>query len=62
MSGNFYNLIMATVPEFYSGDSGEFTIPKDRFLQYTEDHIKDEFESLDEDAITKLKALYQLQG
>ena len=57
MSGNFYNLIMATVPEFYSGDSGEFTIPKDRFLQYTEDHIKDEFESLDEDAITKLKAL-----
>ena len=43
MSGNFYNLIMATVPEFYSGDSGEFTIPKDRFLQYTEDHIKGEF-------------------
>ena len=48
---------MATVPEFYSGDAGEFTIPKDRFLQYTEDHIKDEFESLDEDAIAKLKAL-----
>jgi len=57
MSDNFYNLIMATVPEFYSGNEGEFTIPKDRFLQYTEDHIKEEFQSLDEDAIARLKSL-----
>ena len=57
MSGNFYNLIMATVPEFYSGNEGEFTIPQDRFLQYTEDHIKKEFESLDQDVIAKLESL-----
>ncbi len=57
MSGNFYNLIMATVPEFYSGDEGEFTIPKDRFLQYTEDNIKEEFQSLDQGVIERLKSL-----
>lgn len=45
------------MPEFYSGNEGEFTIPKDRFLQYTEDHIKEAFESLDEGVIAKLKSL-----
>jgi len=57
MSANLYNLIMATVPEFYSGNEGEFTIPKDRFLQYTDDHIKEQFQPLDQDVIKKLKSL-----
>jgi len=57
MSNQFYNLIMATVPEFYSGDAGEFNIPKDRFLQYTEDHIKEKFQLLDQDVINRLKNL-----
>jgi hypothetical protein len=52
-----YNLIMASVPSFYSGDQGEFTIPKDRFLEYTEASIKGQFQSLDQDAINKLKNL-----
>lgn len=45
------------MPEFYSGDKGEFNIPKDRFLQYTEDHIKEQFQSLDQDTINRLKNL-----
>lgn len=57
MGGKLYNLIMATVPQFYSGNEGEFTIPKDRFLQYTEDDIKEKFISLDQDVIEKLKSL-----
>lgn len=57
MSGQLYNLIMASMPSFYSGDQGEFTIPKDRFLEYTEDPIKEQFQSLDQDAINKLKNL-----
>ncbi len=48
---------MASVPGFYSGDQGEFTIPKDRFLEYTEDPIKEQFQSLDQDAINKLKSM-----
>lgn len=48
---------MATVPEFYSGNEGEFQIPKDRFLQYTEDPIKEEFQSLNQDVIERLKSL-----
>ncbi len=52
-----YNLIMASVPSFYSGDQGEFTIPKDRFLEYTEASIKGQFQSLDQGAINKLKNL-----
>lgn len=48
---------MASVPSFYSGDKGEFNIPRDRFLQYTEDHIKEQFQSLDQDAINRLKNL-----
>lgn len=57
MSGELYNLIMARVPQFYSGESGEFTFPIDRFLEYTEDHIKDQFQSLDQNAIKRLKSL-----
>lgn len=57
MSDQFYNLIMASVPGFYSGDEGAFNIPKDRFLQYTEDHVKGQFRSLDQNAINKLKSL-----
>lgn len=57
MSGELYSLIMASVPEFYSGDKGEFNIPRERFLQYTEDHIKEQFQSLDQDAINRLKDL-----
>lgn len=52
-----YNLIMASVPSLYSGDQGEFSIPKDRFLEYTEASIKGQFQSLDQDAINKLKNL-----
>ncbi|WP_286708153.1 AAA family ATPase [Psychrobacter sp. UBA2514] len=57
MSGQLYNLIMASVPSFYSGDQGEFTILKDRFLEYTEAAIKEQFQSLDQDAINNLKNL-----
>ncbi|MGR0280372.1 AAA family ATPase [Marinomonas dokdonensis] len=57
MSGQMYNLIMASVPSFYSGEQGEFTIPKGRFLEYTEASIKGQFQSLDQDAINKLKNL-----
>jgi len=57
MSGQMYNLIMASVPSLYSGDQGEFSIPKDRFLEYTEASIKGQFQSLDQDAINKLKNL-----
>ena len=49
MSGQMYNLIMASVPSLYSGDQGEFSIPKDRFLEYTEASIKGQFQSLDQD-------------
>lgn len=55
MSGQLYNLIMASVPSFYSGDQGEFTILKDRFLEYTEAAIKEQFQSLDQDTIKNLK-------
>ncbi len=48
---------MASVPGFYSGDQGEFNIPVSRFLEYTEDPIKEQFQSLDQDAINKLKSL-----
>ncbi|MBV8648448.1 MAG: AAA family ATPase [Paludibacterium sp.] len=48
---------MASVPSFYQGDKGGFSIPKDRFLQYTEDPIKEQFQSLDQDAINRLKNL-----
>ena len=57
MSVQMYSLIMASVPSFYSGDQGEFTILKDRFLEYTEAAIKGQFQSLDQDAINKLKNL-----
>lgn len=57
MSEQLYNLIMASVPSFYPDDTGEFNIPKDRFLQYTEDHIKKQFQSLDQYAINRLKNL-----
>ena len=55
MSSNFYNLIMATAPEFYSGNEGEFNIPVSRFLEYTEAPVKEQFQSLDQDAINQLK-------
>lgn len=57
MSGQLYNLIMASVPSFYSGDQGEFSIPASRFLEYTEDPIKEQFQSLDQAEINKLKSL-----
>ena len=59
MSGNFYNLIMLAKPEFYSGNEneGEFEISKDRFLEHTEYHIKENFQSLDEGVIKRLKGL-----
>ena len=57
MSGQLYNLIMASVPGFYSGDQGEFNIPLSRFLEYTEDPVRGQFQTLDHDAINKLKSL-----
>jgi hypothetical protein len=57
MSGKLYNLIMHSDPAFWLGDGGYVDFPKERFLEYTEDHLKNQFQSLDENTINKLKSL-----
>ena len=44
-------------PEFWSGNEGFVDFPKDRFLEYTEDHLKNQFQLLDQNAINELKTL-----
>ena len=48
---------MATVPEFYPGNEGQIDFPRDRFLEHTDNDLINQFQSLDQNAITKLKQL-----
>ena len=57
MSSKLYNLIMHSDPAFWSGDNGYVDFPKERFLEHTEDQLKNQFQPLDQSAINKLKAL-----
>ncbi len=57
MSEPLYNLIMFGNPEVWSGDDGYVDLPRERFLEYTKEHLKNQFESLDEKVINKLKEL-----
>lgn len=52
-----YSLIMHGNPEFWSGNEGYVDFPRDRFLEYTDDHLKTEFQSLDPNTINRLKTL-----
>lgn len=57
MSTELYNLIMHSNPEFWSGDNDYIHFPKERFLEYTDDHLKERFQSLDQSAINEIKKL-----
>jgi len=55
MSEPLYNLIMFGNPELWSGNEGFVDLPRNRFLEHTDDHLKNQFQSLDQNAINKLK-------
>jgi hypothetical protein len=57
MSDKLYNLIMHSNPKFWSGNDGYIDFPKERFLEYTKDHLKKRFQSLDQSAISEIKKL-----
>lgn len=57
MNNKRYNLIMHSDPEFWSNSNQCVDFPKDRFLEYTSDDLIGEFQSLDQNAIKKLKKL-----
>ncbi len=57
MSRKLYNMIMDADPGCWSDDNGYVDFPKSRFLEHTEDHLKNEFQSLDSNAINELKKL-----
>lgn len=44
-------------PEFWSSNDQCVDFPRDRFLEYTADELKNEFHPLDQDAIEKIKEL-----
>ncbi|MDX2095325.1 MAG: AAA family ATPase [Alphaproteobacteria bacterium] len=44
-------------PEFWSGNEGYVDFPRDRFLEYTDDHLKNEFQALDQNVVNRLKTL-----
>lgn len=47
---------MHSDPDFWSEDIGFVDFPKNRFLEYTEDHLKEQFQSLDENVVNRLKS------
>ena len=55
MSEPLYNMIMFGNPEIWSGNEGFVDLPRNRFLEHTDDHLKNQFQSLDQNAINKLK-------
>ncbi len=57
MSDKLYNLIMHSNPKFWSENNGYIDFPKERFLEYTKEHLKKQFQSLDQSAISKIIAL-----
>ena len=57
MSNKLYNLIMDADPEFWSGNAGYIDFPRNRFLEYTADHLKNKFQSLGKNAISEIKNL-----
>ena len=57
MGGNLYNLIMHHDPYFWSGDREYVDFPKDRFLEHTNQDIKEKFQNLDETTTSKLLKL-----
>jgi hypothetical protein len=57
MNNKQYNLIIHGDPKFWSDNKGYVDFPKDRFLEYTENHLKNQFQSLDQNAIEALKTL-----
>jgi hypothetical protein len=48
---------MHSNPKFWENDETYAIFTKDRFLEYTEEHIKEEFEALDYTVINKLKKI-----
>jgi hypothetical protein len=46
---------MHSNPDFWASDESYVDFPRDRFLEYTEENIKDEFRTLNEETINKLK-------
>lgn len=57
MSNKLYNLIMHSDSEFWSGSEQLVEFDKDRFLEHTEDHLKNKFQSLNQIATNELKEL-----
>jgi len=57
MSEPLYNLIMFGNPEVWLGDDGYVDFPIERFLEHTENHLVKQFQSLDENVISRLKKL-----
>ncbi len=57
MSGELYNLIMHSNPEFWSGGNDYIYFPKERFLECTEDHLKKRFQALNKSTINEIKKL-----
>ena len=44
-------------PEFWSGNAGYIDFPRNRFLEYTADHLKNKFQSLGKNVISEIKNL-----
>ena len=57
MNNKLYNLIMVGNPEFWSDNPGYIDFSRNRFLEYTADHLKNKFQSLNENAISEIKNL-----
>jgi len=57
MSEPLYNLIMHYSPEFWLGDAEYVDFSKDRFLEYTDEDVKEKFKNLDDATKSKLLKL-----
>ena len=57
MSEPLYNLIMHYSPEFWLGDSEYVDFSKDRFLEHTDEDVREKFKSLDDATKSKLLKL-----
>lgn len=52
-----YNLIMHGDPNFWVAENGTVSFPKERFLEYTEDSLKEQFKELTPQTIKAIKKL-----
>ena len=57
MGTELYNLILHGKADVWSKDDDHVFFYRDRFLEYTPDNLKEQFEKLDEEAIKRLTAL-----